>query len=169
MVVLFLSQGTPMLLMGDEIGQSHFGNNNAYCQDQPWNWFPWKDWKKQEHLFLFVQTLIALRKSLPFLQSKTFMREKELHIYNESLLPDHAGSERFASFQIFDTLFYAFNANNFSLTIQLPSCKESHTWKLLIYTTNPIEESIYPLSAAPPRANPITLAPYTCLVMIQSL
>ena len=44
MATLLLSQGTPMLLMGDEIGRSQSGNNNAYCQD---NEIAWIDWRRR--------------------------------------------------------------------------------------------------------------------------
>ena len=39
MATLLLSQGVPMLVMGDEVGRSQGGNNNAYCQDSEISWF----------------------------------------------------------------------------------------------------------------------------------
>jgi isoamylase len=60
LATLFLSQGTPMLLGGDEIGRSQGGNNNAYCQD---NEVSWTDWSTADlALFDFVRGLIALRR-----------------------------------------------------------------------------------------------------------
>jgi glycogen operon protein len=41
MALLFLSQGVPMLSMGDELGRTQLGNNNAYCHDEEWNWLDW--------------------------------------------------------------------------------------------------------------------------------
>ena len=41
MALLFLSQGVPMLSMGDELSRTQHGNNNAYCHDEPWNWLDW--------------------------------------------------------------------------------------------------------------------------------
>jgi glycogen operon protein len=41
MALLFLSQGVPMLSMGDELGRTQRGNNNAYCHDEEWNWLDW--------------------------------------------------------------------------------------------------------------------------------
>lgn len=41
MALLFLSQGVPMLSMGDELNRTQLGNNNAYCHDEPWNWLDW--------------------------------------------------------------------------------------------------------------------------------
>lgn len=168
MTVLFLSQGTPMLLMGDEVGQTHYGNNNAYCQDQSWNWFSWTDLKKNKARFLFVQKLICLRKSLPFLATTSYIKNEDLQIYNESIVKDHLGFERFVSFQILNTLFFAFNANNFPVELTLPPCKQNHIWKMLIYTTNPIKTAIFDKGQEPKIQGPITLDPYTSLVAMQT-
>ncbi|WP_273381889.1 glycogen debranching protein GlgX [Actinobacillus porcinus] len=64
---LLLSNGTPMLLAGDEFGNSQFGNNNAYCQNNEITWLKWADFDK--HLFKAVKTLIGLRKQIPSLGS----------------------------------------------------------------------------------------------------
>lgn len=60
---LILSQGTPMILAGDEFGNSQDGNNNAYCQDNEISWLNWGDLKKNEDRFAFVKALIAFRKA----------------------------------------------------------------------------------------------------------
>lgn len=63
---LLLSQGTPMLLGGDEVGHSQQGNNNAYCQD---NAITWIDWSKGDaSLTEWVATLLALRREHPALR-----------------------------------------------------------------------------------------------------
>lgn len=59
---LFVSQGTPMLLAGDEHLNSQGGNNNAYCQDNRVSWLDWNDNKQSGELFAFIQKLIAIRK-----------------------------------------------------------------------------------------------------------
>jgi glycogen operon protein len=69
MVALFVSQGIPMLLMGDEYAHTREGNNNAYCQDNELNYFLWN---QASPLFEFIQKLIALRKSHPIFRQKTF-------------------------------------------------------------------------------------------------
>lgn len=64
-----LSQGTPMLLAGDESGHSQNGNNNAYCQDNDTTWIDWASENPQrEHLREFVSRLIRLRKRNPLLR-----------------------------------------------------------------------------------------------------
>ncbi|HCL03683.1 MAG TPA: hypothetical protein DHW61_14980 [Lachnoclostridium phytofermentans] len=68
-MLLFLSQGTPMILQGDEFGNSQDGNNNAYCQDNSIGWVSWSEKKKQNELFSFVKQLIKFRKVHPVLHN----------------------------------------------------------------------------------------------------
>jgi glycogen operon protein len=75
---LFLSQGVPMLLSGDEIGRTQQGNNNAYCQDNKLNWFDWSAKAMDSELLCFTQQLIALRKRFPLLCAKRFIHEQLL-------------------------------------------------------------------------------------------
>ncbi|CTQ33055.1 glycogen debranching protein GlgX [Jannaschia rubra] len=71
MATLLLSQGTPMILMGDEHGRSQGGNNNTYCQPGEMNWL---DWSRLDDPFVaFVADLIALRNSRPLLTSERFL------------------------------------------------------------------------------------------------
>ncbi|SFA75352.1 glycogen operon protein [Poseidonocella pacifica] len=72
---LLLSQGTPMILAGDELGNSQGGNNNAYCQD---NEISWIDWDNADWAFhALVKKLITLRKEHPILRQKRFLHSKE--------------------------------------------------------------------------------------------
>jgi glycogen operon protein len=72
LATLFLSQGVPMLLGGDEIGRTQQGNNNAYCQDNEISWFDWNLNDQQRSLFEFTRGLIALRKEHPVLRRRRF-------------------------------------------------------------------------------------------------
>lgn len=63
MATLFLSQGVPMLVSGDEIGRTQKGNNNAYCQDNEISWLDWNN--MDEALLAFVKKLIRLRTEHP--------------------------------------------------------------------------------------------------------
>ncbi len=68
---LFLSQGVPMLVAGDELGRTQKGNNNAYCQDNEISWINWKN--KDEQLLEFTSKLIQFRKNHPvFTRRKWF-------------------------------------------------------------------------------------------------
>lgn len=60
--LLFLSQGTPLLLAGDEFGHTQMGNNNAYCQDNEVSWLNWNNLKTNKELYEFIRALIDLRK-----------------------------------------------------------------------------------------------------------
>ena len=57
LATLFLSQGVPMLLAGDEMGRTQGGNNNAYCQDNEISWLDWNLQAEDQHLIEFVQRL----------------------------------------------------------------------------------------------------------------
>jgi len=65
LTTLFLSQGVPMLLAGDELGRTQQGNNNAYCQDNEISWINWAG--ADQSLLTFTKKLIALRKKHPVL------------------------------------------------------------------------------------------------------
>ena len=74
MLLLLLSQGTPMIYGGDEFGNSQKGNNNAWCQDNPTGWTDWKSEKKNEAFENFVRQAIAFRKEHPILHMKEELR-----------------------------------------------------------------------------------------------
>ncbi len=63
LATLFLSQGVPMLLGGDELGRTQHGNNNAYCQDNELSWFDWDD--IDTDLLAFTRNVIELRREHP--------------------------------------------------------------------------------------------------------
>ena len=64
-LMLFFSQGTPMLLAGDEFGNSQSGNNNPYCQDNEITWLNWNQQKSNAEFYRFVKASIAFRKAHP--------------------------------------------------------------------------------------------------------
>ena len=78
---LLLSQGTPMLLAGDEFGRTQRGNNNAYCQDNEISWLDWNLAKQNQSQIAFVQKLTALRHKYPVLRRTRFLTGE----YNEEL------------------------------------------------------------------------------------
>ncbi len=65
LLTLFLSQGTPMLLAGDEFRNTQKGNNNAYCQDNEMTWIDWSYKNKYSEIFLFTRKAIAFRQHHP--------------------------------------------------------------------------------------------------------
>lgn len=79
LATLLLSQGTPLLLAGDELGRSQRGNNNAYCQDNEINWLDWsnldsKDWE----LRAFVRNAIRVRREFPLLRSQFYIHKPDV-------------------------------------------------------------------------------------------
>jgi glycogen operon protein len=64
-VTLLLSQGTPMILGGDEFARTQRGNNNAYCQDNSISWYDWNLRERNAGLFRFVKELINFRRHHP--------------------------------------------------------------------------------------------------------
>ena len=72
LATLLLSQGTPLLLGGDEIGRTQQGNNNAYCQDSPVSWIDWTMDPERERTLAFTSKLLALRRELPALRSPSY-------------------------------------------------------------------------------------------------
>jgi glycogen operon protein len=72
LTTLFLSQGVPMLLGGDELGRTQRGNNNAWCQDNEISWYDWEH--RDEALTEFTRRLISLRKTHPVFRRTTFFQ-----------------------------------------------------------------------------------------------
>jgi glycogen operon protein len=72
LATLLLSTGTPMLLMGDELGHTQDGNNNAYCRDDETTWLDWDLAPWQQHLLDFTRALVALRSEHPTLRQNQF-------------------------------------------------------------------------------------------------
>jgi isoamylase len=71
--LLFLSQGVPMIYMGDECGRTQRGNNNAYCHDEDWNWLDWSLTEKDSGILGFHRRIAAFRASQPALRRQEFL------------------------------------------------------------------------------------------------
>jgi glycogen operon protein len=74
MASLFLSQGVPMFIYGDECLRTQKGNNNAYCQDNALSWFDWKLVEKNADMVRFTQALIEFRKIALTVRRPTFLK-----------------------------------------------------------------------------------------------
>ncbi|HYH15470.1 MAG TPA: glycogen debranching protein GlgX, partial [Flavisolibacter sp.] len=168
LTTLFLSQGVPMLLAGDEISRTQQGNNNAYCQDNEISWFNWLDADKD--LLAFTQKLIQLRKHHPvFCRRRWFKGQPIKGVGLEDIawfLPD--GSEMseenwqqdFAkSLGVFlngrglravgpkgevivdDSFYIIFNASHLPLSYTLPSERFGHNWEKVLDTSEGFSEN----------------------------
>ncbi|MBP5283119.1 MAG: hypothetical protein J6Y93_00440 [Treponema sp.] len=138
-IALLLSQGTPMMVAGDEVQRTQFGNNNPYCQDNEITHFDWNDVKKHKDLYSFVKNLIALRKNHRvfnrtnfFTGEKTDISPADITWFNfDGLSPDWTKLNRFLAFRLGggagnesleeDNDFYiAFNTDIHDKTLTLP-------------------------------------------------
>lgn len=95
LAMLFVSHGIPMILAGDEMGNTQYGNNNAYCQDNAISWIDWTLLEKNADIFNFARQIIAFRKNHPVLRPVSHSRYTD---YVGSGLPDVSwhGQKRWA-------------------------------------------------------------------------
>lgn len=75
--ILFISQGTPMLAMGDEMGRTKLGNNNTYCQDNEITWLDWNLLEENKELFQFTKNMIEFRKNHKIFHSLGYLVNEE--------------------------------------------------------------------------------------------
>jgi isoamylase len=77
--MLMVSQGVPMILMGDEMGHTKQGNNNTYCQDNELSWLDWRLLEQNADLFRFCQQFIAFRKAHPVLRNQHHFNQEKVN------------------------------------------------------------------------------------------
>ena len=155
LTTLLLSQGTPMLLGGDEFGRTLHGNNNAYCQDNVISWFNWsalsEDARRQQ---AFVGHLTALRRRFAHLFFERYVHEPlqagdpEILWYNGSgeLMQASHWQEHHArtlgcmlvgvnpDTQVRDRLLIVFHADRNALGLRLPQLEGVAQWEILVDT-----------------------------------
>ncbi|MGE0823821.1 MAG: glycogen-debranching protein, partial [Candidatus Binatia bacterium] len=78
LATLILSQGVPMLLAGDEIGRTQWGNNNAYCQDNELAWIDWQLDQPRRELLAFTKLLIRIFHQHPVLRRRKFFQGRHI-------------------------------------------------------------------------------------------
>jgi glycogen operon protein len=164
LATLFLSQGIPMLLGGDELGRTQGGNNNAYCQDNETSWFDWET--ADTELIEFTRALIRLRRAHPVFRRRRWFQgrpfqgsatsdigwftpdgqemteedwnagfAKSLGVYlNGQAIPDPDPSGE----RIVDDSFYVLlNAHHEPLTFTLPARDWGRRWVAVLTTSEP--------------------------------
>jgi isoamylase len=156
---LLFSHGTPMILMGDELGRSQRGNNNAYCQDNEISWLDWgASESKEGALLAFTAGLIRLRRRYPLLRPRTRFLHGEralrdgtrnvtwLRPDGEKMRPDdwENGAARCIGLMLAHTghplMLLLVNAHHESLSFRLPSPKVVQQWRLLVDSANGLIE-----------------------------
>ena len=166
LAMLFLSQGVPMLLAGDEIGRTQLGNNNAYCQDNDISYVQWASVEDPD-LVDFTRYLIKLRREHPVFRRTRFFygdverqrglkdiswiapdgSEMQAEMWEETwrqslgaLLGGETG-DRFVNLsgypELDDTFFLMMNAHGHDVEFTLPSAGPRAHWELLFETVCP--------------------------------
>jgi len=167
LTTLFLSQGVPMMLGGDEFGRTQHGSNNAYCQDNEMSWFDWE--QMDDGLRAFVSRVIQFRKDHPVFQRRRWFHGRQVRGTGVTdigwfkpdgeLMTDadwQAGYARTVGVflngkaiptpdhrgePIVDDSFYIlFSAHNEPMTFKLPTCPWGDRWEKVIDTNKPIPD-----------------------------
>ncbi len=86
LATLLFSQGVPMLLAGDETGNTQGGNNNGYCQDSPMSWIDWDINEENARLFDFTQKIIALSKAHPVFRRQHFFQGRSIRGHDKDII-----------------------------------------------------------------------------------
>ena len=166
LATLLLSQGTPMLLGGDEIARTQGGNNNAWCQDSEISWFDWELEPHQDRMFAFTKRLIALRRDHPVFRRREFLtgttdggrgladsawlrpegrrmtrrdwERDDVHAVGLFLNGDAiADVTRRGEPIVDDSFLLLFNAHHEDLEFRLPSHRYGESWALELSTAEP--------------------------------
>ena len=161
MLTLLISQGTPMMLGGDEFRRSQRGNNNAYCQDNDMSWFDWSQFENNRAIFNFTKKAISLRKNHAVFRRNTFFLGQragsvpDIQWYNaDGSNPDWNDISRFLAFCLFgqycknadgkeDNDFYiAANTDRQDIMVTIPTPLPNKKWYLLADTSDDSENSL---------------------------
>ena len=139
---LLLGNGTPMLLAGDEFGNTQFGNNNAYCQDNEITWLKWQDFNQE--LFDLTKQLIATRKQIQSLQRDVWWSDENvtwLNIEGESMRTEDWHNRESKALQVVldQQWLFLINAKADPQSFMLPVAFDGH-WKAVAGTTNLTEQ-----------------------------
>ncbi|MCR5612192.1 glycogen debranching protein GlgX [Treponema sp.] len=163
MTCLFVAQGTPMFVAGDEFRRTQNGNNNAYCQDNETTWLDWNLAQKNASLVRFTKGLIAFRKAHPIFNRFHFFGETEAEKKNgvdlvwydfDGRVPDWSKLNRFLACEIFgsrykkedgttdENLYVGINTDRHDLTVILPALENGKVWARVVDTSYPDGEDI---------------------------
>lgn len=145
--ILMCSRGTPMFFSGDEFGNTKFGNNNSYCQDNEISWIDWSLLKKNKELFEFFKFMIAYRKKHPVIRKKLDnavcgMEGMHAHDVNADRMEVSQNAKTLAvSFAGYDRkkckddlVYVAVNAYWEEVRITLPNLANHEAWYLSVDT-----------------------------------
>ena len=180
LATLFLSQGVPMILGGDEFGRSQGGNNNAYCQDNEVSWFDWES--IDEDLLSFTRSLIHFQSEHPVFRRRGWFQGRPIHGSHvedvnwfrpdgELMSEEHWDETPVNSLGVFlngdaiptrtqrgerivdDSFFLVFNPHHEAVPFKLPGDKWGPGWRLVFDTANGfVQEDDEDVAQLPPGA-----------------
>lgn len=179
LTILLISQGTPMILMGDEIRRSQSGNNNSYCQDNPLSWFDWSQIDEQFDLWCFFRRLVDFIQSLAIFRQETRLEvsyaSREPHVSWHGVQlgqPDWSDESHSLAFslrhpQANEYLHVMLNAYWESLTFELPLLGRGERWHRVVNTALSLPEAFCELDGASPhREESYLVEARSCVVLI---
>lgn len=154
-VMLILGLAVPMLLAGDEFGNSQKGNNNAYCQDNVTTWLDWRLLKRNEKTFDFVKELLIFRKKHPLYHQDRALtgldtggkgapdvscHGREPWVVDFSYYSRDLGILFYGGYFEGKSLYFAFNFHWDEHEFYLPDVDGTKDWKVLIDTAEGTEK-----------------------------
>jgi isoamylase len=166
-VILMVSQGVPMLLMGDEVGRTQRGNNNAYCHDNDVSWLDWGLRQANADLFNFFQRCISFRKAHPVLcdgsvaahpgcdgATVSWHGTRAWHAdwtsYCRTLAFMTGGGSYRDRVGTADAIYVAMNMHWEPHTFELPALSDGTRWHVFANTALSPPEDVWPVGAEPP-------------------
>ncbi|MEM6992871.1 MAG: glycogen debranching protein GlgX [Myxococcota bacterium] len=182
--VLMLSQGTPMMLGGDEMCRTQSGNNNAYCQDNTISWFDWGRLERYGEVHRFVRAMIAFRRAHPSVRRRRFVQGADapgagqdgstrVRWHGTEIdRPDWSHGSRTLAFTLDhasddDPLHIMLNMHEGALSFAVPPATEGWQWHTAVDTAAPSPNDAPEGGAATPVADRVDLAARSVVVLVQ--
>jgi isoamylase len=178
LAIVLLSQGTPMLLAGDEFRRTQRGNNNAYCQDNDISWVDWGLLAREQELFRFARLMIAFRRRHAVLRRRNYywgapddQGQPEITWHGVRLgQPDWSHSSRSLAFALTggagdDDLYVAVNMWTGDLEFELPEVAPGRVWRRSVDTAAPSPEDIVEEGGGAPVAGRVCVTARSVVVL----
>ena len=154
--VLMCSRGTPMFLSGDEFGDTRYGNNNPYCQDNEISWLDWTLLEKEPNrdLFEFFRYMITFRKKHPSIRKDlepSYIGFPSMSVHGLTPWEPDAPESSYAACVLFagynedtgeeDLVYVAVNSHWQAAEMTLPDLPEGYAWKIAVNTGDPLQQT----------------------------
>ena len=172
-LALMLSQGTPMVMMGDEYGRSTGGNNNTYGIDSPLTWFDWDALQREVEgeggsFFDFFCNVIEFRRTQPLLRRRYFLGPADITWHETQW--DNPES-KFLAFTLHDRdgggdIYAAFNAHVYFVEATLPHPPQGKHWFRVADTNLPPPKDFDPKAGRKIEGRMYNVAPFSSIVMV---